>query len=204
MAVLVGKAHDLVFDRGAVARTLAVDHAAIDRGEMQVVFDQLMGCCRGAGDVAAHLFAAAPGGGVKREEAVRSVAGLLLQLIEGDAAPIHPCWGAGFESVGVESKLLQGFSEPFGGLLTGPSCGHRLVAHPDASAKKGAGREHHGFGSVKAAEIGAHTGDACGWTLARVPGLSTASGIAFDLQPCDHRLTQGQVGGVLQQLQHLA
>ena len=78
------------------------------------------------------------------------------------------------------------------------------MAHPDASAEEGAGGEHHGFGSVKAPEIGAHTGDACGWTLARVPELSAASGIAFDLQPSDHCLTQGQVGGVLQQLQHLA
>ena len=107
VAVLVREANDLVFDGGAIARTFAVDHTAVDGGEVQVVADQLMGFGGGAGDVAAHLLTAHPGGRVKGEEAIGRIAGLLLQLIEGDAAPVHPGGGAGFEPVGLEAELLQ-------------------------------------------------------------------------------------------------
>ena len=124
MALFVGKANDLVFDRGAVAGAFAVDHAAIDGSEVQVVADQLMGLRCGAGDVAAHLFTAHPGGGVKGEEAVGGIARLLLQLIEGNAAPVHPGRGAGFEPIGVEAEALQGFGESFGGLFPGTARGH--------------------------------------------------------------------------------
>ena len=108
MGVFVGKAHDLVFDRGAIARAFAVDDAAVNRGEMEVVFDQLMGCRCGAGDVAAHLFAAGPGRWVKRKEAIGGIAWLCFQLVERNAAPINAGRGAGFEPIGVEAQLLQG------------------------------------------------------------------------------------------------
>jgi hypothetical protein len=42
MALLVGEANDFVFDRGAVAGALAVDHAAVDGSEMKVVADELV------------------------------------------------------------------------------------------------------------------------------------------------------------------
>ena len=118
-------------------------------------------------------------------------AGLLLQLIEGDAAPVHPRGGARLESVCVEAELLEGFREAFGGLLAGAACCHRLKPHPDAASQKGAGGEDHGCGAVSAAEIGADTGDA----------LLIA--VATHLKASDHRFAQGQVGGVMQQLQHL-
>ena len=52
MRGLVSEANHLVLDRGAVAGAFAVDHAAVDGGEMQVVANQLVGCCRCSGDVA--------------------------------------------------------------------------------------------------------------------------------------------------------
>ena len=63
MTVFVAEAHDFVFDGRAIARPLAVYESSIDRGEMEVVLDQLMGGLGGAGDVAGHLLAAHPGGG---------------------------------------------------------------------------------------------------------------------------------------------
>ncbi len=151
-----------------------------------------MGFGGGAGDVAAHLLTAHPGGRVKGEEAIGRIAGLLLQLIEGDAAPVHPGGGAGFEPVGLEAELLQRFGEPFGGLFTGAAGGHRLMPHPDAAAQEGAGGEYHGLSAVDAAEIGADAADA----------LLVAFTAGF--QAGHHRFAQGEVGGVLQQLQHLA
>ena len=75
---------------------------------MEVVFDQLMRRRCGAGDVAAHLFAAGPGRWVKRKEAISGIAGLCFQLVERNAAPINAGRGAGFESIGVEAQLFQG------------------------------------------------------------------------------------------------
>ncbi len=92
----------------------------------------------------------------------------------------------------MEAELLEGFREAFGGLLAGAACCHRLMPHPDAASQKGAGGEDHGCGAVGAAEIGADTGDAL------------LSAVATHLKASDHRFAQGQVGGVLQQLQHLA
>ena len=204
VAVFVGEAHDLVFDRGAVSGSFAVDHAAVDRREMEVVSDQLVGGRRGAGEMTAHLLTAGPGSGIKGEKAVGSVTGLLFQLIESDAAPIHTGRGAGLESVGVKAKLLQSFSEAFGSLFPGPAGSHGLMTHPDAATQKGASREHDGLGVVNAAEIGANPCDLGDWPLAGIPAFTATGGVALNVQTGDHRLAQGQVGGVLEQLQHLA
>ena len=128
---------------------------------------------------------------------------MFLQLIERDAAPIDTRWSAGFKTVGVEAKLLQGFSESFSSLLAGPASGHRLAPDPNAASQESTCSEYNRFGAVNAAEIGAHTRDAGGWALAGIPGFSAAVWIAFDLQTGHHRFAQSQVGGVLQQLQHL-
>ncbi len=129
VAVLVGEAHDLVFDRGAVAGPLAVDEAAVDRREVEIVSDQLVGGGGGAGDVAGHLLAACPGAGIEGEEAVGGIAGLLLELIEGHAAAVDAGRGAGLEPVGAEPQAAQRFGEALGGLLAGPAGRHRAVTH---------------------------------------------------------------------------
>ena len=192
VAVLVREAHDLVFDRGAVARAFAVDHTAVDGREVQVVANELMGFGGGAGDVAAHLFATHPGSWVKGEEAIGRIAGLLHQQIEGDAAAVHPGGGSGLKSVGLEAKLLQRFGEPFSGLFTSAAGSHRLMPHPNAAPKEGAGGEDHCISAVDAAEVGADAAD------------ELLIAFAGGFQAGHHRFAQGEIGGVLQQLQHLA
>ena len=160
---------------------------------MQVVADQLVGGGRGAGHVAAHLLAAHPGGRIKGEEAIYGIAWLLFELVEGDAAPVYPGWGASFEPAHLEAQCLEGFAEANGGLLSCPAGAHRLVAHPDLPAQEGAGGEDYGGGAVAAAEVGADAADA-----------GVFAGGALHHQPGHHRFAQGQVWRVLQQLQHLA
>ena len=216
MAVFVGEPHDLVFDRGAVAGALAVDEAAVDRCQVQVVANQLVGGGGGAGDVAAHRLAAHPGGRIKGEEAIVGIAGLLLEGIEGDAAAIDAGGGARFEAIGAEAQGLQRLGEALGRLLTGPARRHRLAADPDAAAQKGAGGENHRLSGVDAAEVGAHpdhpadraAGPGAG-RLVSLGGLGRAVtpvdlAVEVHLQIGHHRLAQREVGGVLEQLQHLA
>ena len=68
-----------------------------------------MGGGGGAGEVTAHRLATHPGLRIKGKEAILGVAGLLLQLIQGDAAPVHPRWRTGFEPTGDKPQALQGF-----------------------------------------------------------------------------------------------
>ena len=164
---------------------------------MKVVADQPVGVGRGAGDVAGHLLAAHPGGGIEAEEAIGRVAGLLLEAIEGHAAAVDPGRRAGLQPVGAEAQFPQGFGQALGRLLPGPARRHRAVAHPDAAAQEGAGGEDHGPGAIDTAEVGADADHPR-------PGPIGSAGIPFDLEARHHRLPQGEVGGVLQQLQHLA
>ena len=66
------------------------------------------------------------------------------------------------------------------------------MPHPDAAPQEGAGGEDHRLSAVDTAEIGADAADAL---LVAITG---------GFQAGHHRFTQGEVGGVLQQLQHLA
>ena len=66
------------------------------------------------------------------------------------------------------------------------------MPHPDAAAEEGASGEDYRFSAVDAAEVGADAADAL--LLAFTAGF----------QAGHHRFAQGEVGGVLQQLQHLA
>ena len=125
------------------------------------------------------------------------VAGLLFETVERDAAPINASGCAGLEPAQLETEGLQGFRQPLGGLFASAARRHALVAHPDLAAQEGAGGEDHGAGAVGAAEVGAHAGH---------PGTPVAvlAGGALHLQTRHHRFAQGQIRGVLQQLQHLA
>src|SRR5258708_37192952 len=52
----VGKLHDLVLDRRAIARARALYPAGIKRGTMQISLDDFMGLRSGVRDPARHLF----------------------------------------------------------------------------------------------------------------------------------------------------
>ena len=68
------------------------------------------------------------------------------------------------------------------------------MSYPDATAKEGASGEHHGLGAVHTAEVGADPCDSC---------LAGLLWISIHFEAGHHRFAQGQVGGVMQQLQHL-
>ena len=192
MTLLVSETNDLVFDRGAVARAFAVDDAAVDGGEMEVVANELVGFCCCSGDVTAHLFTAHPSGGIKGKEAIGSIAGLFLKLIEGNAASVYPGRGTRFEAIGVKAEALQGFGETLCCLFAGTACGHGLVTHPDAASQKGSGGEDDGFGCIHSSEVSPNALDAL------------LLSFSFHLEAGHHRLTQSQIRGVLQKLQHLS
>ena len=105
--------------------------------------------------------------------------------------------GTGFPSALAKLQSGSAIADWFGFTwnLERPFDGrHRLMAHLDATAKEGASGKHHGLGAVHTAEVGADSCDS------RLSGLFW---IPIYFQAGHHCFAQGQVGGVMQQLQHL-
>ena len=83
VAILVGKAHDLILNAGAVAGADALDQPAIQRASADVFPDDPVGFGVGVGNVALHL--------------VVRVTGLALKPVKRNAAPVHPGRCTGLE-----------------------------------------------------------------------------------------------------------
>ena len=97
MAGLIGKAHDLVFNRRAVARSHAGRPAAIDRRFRQALSNDLVGLLIGEGDAASNL----RGRDLvcqEREGHGRIISLLHVQLIPMDGRAIEPGRRAGLEA----------------------------------------------------------------------------------------------------------
>ena len=99
MAALIREAHDLILNRGAVARSGALNHPCEEGRAVQVGADDLMGPLIRVGDVADHLIAQGAFIGVGRKRNDPLVARLNLKPGKINRAPVDPRRGSGFEAV---------------------------------------------------------------------------------------------------------
>src|SRR6516165_7775342 len=106
MAVALAEAHDLVLDRGAVTRAAARYLAGIHWGTVDILLDDTVGCCGGAGQSAFHL-SVRKGLRERGERLRRVVSGLHLGCGPIDGAPVKPWRRARLEAAKGKSQPLQ-------------------------------------------------------------------------------------------------
>ena len=142
---LVGEARHLVFDRGAVARADALDHAGEHAASgrcaarmiscvRSLVAVMWQGTCRGCS-------LAQPEEGEHRHGLV---ARLHLQSGVVDAAAVDARRRAGLEPADAQRQRAQLLGEPVRRRVAGPAARVLLEPDVDAAAEEGADREHHG------------------------------------------------------------
>jgi hypothetical protein len=108
VAVLVGKAVDLVLDAGAVARAHAFDHAGEHRAAVEAAADDVVRALVGVGDPAGHLARVLAGVAEEAEHRHRiHVAGLLGAPGEVDAAAVEARRRAGLQAALRQLQFLQ-------------------------------------------------------------------------------------------------
>src|SRR5260221_2117527 len=150
MRLLGGEAHDLVFDRRAIARANTFDDACVQRRAVQVVADDLVRARCGMDEVARKL--APPGRlhrvgqrvhwirrsgrqlhvgmrrGIRTEVERRLAADLRLRLREVYRARVDAWWRARLEATHREAELTQRIRDAQRGALTSPPAGLCLLA----------------------------------------------------------------------------
>ena len=189
MAVLVGKAIDLVFHARAIARPDAFDLAGEHRAAIETGADDLVRARIGVGDPARHLRRMHGGGAHEAENrhgrrgaTGHAIAGLLDAAREVDAAAIESRRRAGLQSRLRQLQFLQACRQGDRRRITRPT--GLVVVQPDvdASVEEGARREHHRAGSEGDADL----------------RHGTHHAIAFDHEIVHRLLEQAQAGLVLQ------
>ncbi|MNS97514.1 hypothetical protein D3C72_1318490 [compost metagenome] len=178
MAGLLGKAHHLVLDGGAVTRADAFDLAAVQRRTVQGVADDLVGLLAGVGDPAADLLRMLVHRTKEGHHRARRVAGLLVHHAVVQRTAVDARRRAGLQAVHLERPLAQARGQR-GGRRVAHAAGSVLGrADVDLAGQEGAGGQHHGLG----VETQAGLGD------------GPAHGVALDDQVIHRRLEHGQVG----------
>ena len=99
VALLVGKAVNLVFDRGAVARPDALDDPGIHGGAVEVLADDVVRALIGVGDEAVDLLGVQLGAAHERHHRNRCITWLHGHLAEIDTAPVDTRRGAGLQAI---------------------------------------------------------------------------------------------------------
>ena len=151
--------HDLVFDRGAVARAAAADRTAIQRRLLEVALNDRLQFLAGPRDPAWHL--ARPFDSLVDREAI-FVAVAVLPL---DLAPIHrapiDAWGcACLETRYCKSNRFNDLCHLNGWLIAGAARGDlRIGAEVNAAAEECTGRDDDGQGSEAASVSSLDAGD---------------------------------------------
>ena len=156
--LLVGKAHHLVLDGGAVPGAHPLDHPGEQGGSVQVGPDHGVGGGVGVGEPA-HGPVLRRRLGLKGEGEHLPVPLLQLHLGEVHAAGVDPGGRARLEAAQLQPQLFQalrqgeGDGQPVGAGLP------RHVPHDGAPPQVGAGGDHHGLDPVHRPVGGAHGGD---------------------------------------------
>ena len=141
MALLVGEAHHLVLDRGAVARAGAVNRALVHGRPVQVLADDAMRLGGGVGQVAARgIFEGFIGQEGKGHD--RLVALLRLHLRKIDRAAVHAGGGAGLKPSHLEAQVDERLGERAGADQSLRAARPGAVADDDAALQVHAAAQH--------------------------------------------------------------
>ena len=140
MAFAVGKADDLVLDRGAVARTASGNRAGIDGGPVRVVAHDGMSRRGRAGDVAGDL-RRRDRRGERGKRLGRIVAGLNLERAPVDARAIEARRRPGLQPAEREAGRVHAAGERDRRRVAEPAGRRPLIAEMDHAAQERAGRE---------------------------------------------------------------
>ena len=154
MPVALAEAHDLVLDRGAIARPAALDLAGIHRRAVDVGADDLVGRRRRAGDAALDL-RIGDARGEHRERLRRFVAGLQLRGAPVDGRAVEPGRGAGLEAAQREAGAGQRAGKAERGRLADPAGRDLPLTDMDEAAQERAGGQHHSGGAEASGRPGA-------------------------------------------------
>ena len=161
VAVLVGKAHDFVFDGGAVARAEGVfDDARVHRRLVDVGADDVVRAFVGAGDVAGDLARVFGGVAEVGEDGQRGVAGLGFHAAVINGARVNAWRGAGFHAGEGEGQVVQAGGEFVRRRVARAAAGKAVEADVDFAAEEGAGGEDGGGGVVVNLVLAFDAGDA--------------------------------------------
>ena len=155
MLVAIGKAHDFVFDRRAVAWTDPFDHPGVHGAAIEVIADHVMGFLVSVGDIARHLTRMLIGRSHKREDRHWVIAMLLRQHAEIDGARVNARRGSGFQPADAQRQFTQATRQRDRRRVAGASAAVVIQTNMDFAVKEGPDGQYHRFGS----EFEAHLGD---------------------------------------------
>ena len=159
MPILVGEAHNLVLDGGAVARPSAVDLAGVHRRPVQVGADEIVDGLVGVGDVAIDLRLANAVGGEAEGPGV-VVAGLTFRFREIDGPAIEPAGRSGLETGELKPAAGEAVAERFGGAVAGASAARLGLAGVHDGLEKRTGGQNDGPRAIESVAARHDSGDA--------------------------------------------
>ncbi|MNF34622.1 hypothetical protein D3C84_154680 [compost metagenome] len=159
VAVLVGEAVDLVFDRRAVARADAFDHPGIHRRTVEVGGDDLVGARIGVGDPATDLPRLLFGATEKGHQRRWRIPGLLGHQREIHRTAIDARRRAGLQAADPQRQFPQALGQGDRRRIAGTAAGIVLHADVDKSAEEGAGGQDHRIGEQAQAHLGDYAFD---------------------------------------------
>ena len=138
MRVLVGKAHDLVFDRRTVSRPDAADGAAVKGRASQVILDDPVRLTIRMGDRAADLLRLRTRAQIGEHHRL-VIARLLFQNIPGNGRSLDPRWRTGFQPAQGKPETLQTFAQLVRRPVAPSTCLPADIADVNRPAQKGSG-----------------------------------------------------------------
>ena len=159
MSRLVGKAGDLVFDRGAVTGADPFDHTGVHGAAIQILADHLMGFLIGVSDITGNLLRMILTATDKRKNRSRVVTGLNLHHREIHAVGIDSGRSTGFQPIDAQWQFTQTACQGDGRWITGSSALVIIHTDMDQAIEKGSYRQHHGFGAKLKTGLGNNTDD---------------------------------------------
>ena len=182
MLVAIGKAHDFVFDRRAIARSDPFDHSGVHRTAIEVIADHIVGFLVSVGDIARYLARMLIRGSHEREDRHRVIAMLLRQHAEIDGARVNTRRSTGFQTTYAQRQFTQTTRQRDRRRIAGAAAAVVVQTNMNFAVKEGPDGQHYRF----SAEFEAHLGD----------GAHDA--IVFDNQIFNRLLEDHQVRLVLQ------
>src|SRR5579871_591821 len=148
MTVLVGEAHDLVLDRGAITGTATMNLTRIHGRAIEVGANEIVNRLIGVRYVALHLWLCdALGGEAERSGIV--VSGLAFGLAEINRAAIEPAWCAGLETGQLKAAAGEAIAKRFGRAVAGTATARLGLAGVHDGLEKRTRCENDRFRSIQ-------------------------------------------------------